>query len=59
MNSRKIDILETLNRESSVDFEKTRDAAIKNFILLRVPRSRNESRMGAQSGKSTPCIDRS
>ena len=28
MNSRKIDILETLNRESSVDFEKTRDAAI-------------------------------
>ncbi len=32
MNSRKIDILETLNRESSVDFEKTRDAAIKNFV---------------------------
>ena len=32
MNSRKIDILEILDRESAVDFEKARDSAIKDFV---------------------------
>ena len=32
MSSRKIDILEILNRESAVDFEKTRGTAIKDFV---------------------------
>ena len=32
MSSRKIDILETLNRESTIDFEETRNTAIREFV---------------------------